>query len=160
MPNVTTATRQGTGKLKCKKSKKTNPGAKKPYDPQHQSCNWQEGRKKTDEVGVSEGEPNFNEVTIQASLVDHKRPEDLKEIAPADISIDAITEVFENVEMPIASKKRASLWFKVDTGAGGNMMPLWAFGKCFPNWLTKAGLHTGLQKCKTKLRAYKGTNIP
>ena len=39
-------------------------------------------------------------------------------------------------------------------------MPLRAFGKLFPNWLTKAGLPTGLRKCNTKLRAYNGTNIP
>ena len=30
----------------------------------------------------------------------------------------------------------------------------------FPNWLTKTGMPTGLQKCNTKLRAYNGTNIP
>ena len=64
------------------------------------------------------------------------------------------------MEMPVASKKRASLQCKVETSAGGNMMPLRAFGKLFPSWLTKAGLPIGLQKCKTKLRAYNGTNIP
>ena len=39
-------------------------------------------------------------------------------------------------------------------------MPLRAFGKLFPNRLTKAGLPTGLRQCNTKLRAYNGTNIP
>ena len=39
-------------------------------------------------------------------------------------------------------------------------MPLRAFGKLFPNRLTKAGLPTGLRKCNTKLRAHNGTNIP
>ena len=34
------------------------------------------------------------------------------------------TEAFANVEMSVASKKRVSLRCKVDTGAGGNVMPL------------------------------------
>ena len=76
-----------------------------------------------------------------------------------DISIDVITETFTTVDMPVASK-RASLWCKVDTDPGGNVMPLQAFAKLFPNQLTKMGMPTGLQKCNTKLRAYNGTNIP
>ena len=44
--------------------------------------------------------------------------------------------------MPVASKKRASLQCKVDTGAGGNVMPLGAFAKLFPNRLTKTGMPT------------------
>ena len=70
-----------------------------------------------------------------------------------------MTEAFATVDMLIASKKRASLLCKVDTGVGGNVMPLQAFGKLFPNQLTKTGMSTGLQKYNTKLRAYNGTNI-
>ena len=71
-----------------------------------------------------------------------------------------MTEAFATVDMPVASKKMASLRCKVDTGAGGNMMPLRAFAKLFPNQLRKTGMPTGLRKCNTKLRAYNGTNIP
>ena len=72
-----------------------------------------------------------------------------------------MTEAFATVDMPVASKKIASLQCKVDkTGAGGNMMPLWAFSKTLPNQLMKTGMLTGLQKCNTKLRAYNRTNIP
>ena len=71
-----------------------------------------------------------------------------------------MTEAFDTVDIPVASKKRASLRCKVDTGAGGNVMPLRAFAKLFPNWLMKTGMPTGLRKCNTKLRAYNGTNIP
>ena len=39
-------------------------------------------------------------------------------------------------------------------------MPLQAFAKLFSNWLTKTGMPKGLCKCKTKLTAYNGTNIP
>ena len=48
-----------------------------------------------------------------------------------------MTEAFADVEMPVASKKRASLRCKVDTGAGGNVMPLRAFGKLFPQLVDK-----------------------
>ena len=48
-----------------------------------------------------------------------------------------MTEAFATVDMPVASKKRANLRCKVDTGAGGNMIPLQAFAKLFPNRLTK-----------------------
>ena len=71
-----------------------------------------------------------------------------------------MTEAFATVDMPVASKKRTSLRCKVDTGAGGNVMPLQAFTKLFPNRLTKTRMPTGLQKCNTKLRVYNGTNIP
>ena len=62
--------------------------------------------------------------------------------------------------MPVASNKRASLWCKVDTGAGGNMMPLWACAKLFFKRLMKTGMPTGLRKCKTELTAYNRANIP
>ena len=97
---------------------------------------------------------------IHAWLDDQKRPEDPKQITLVDISIDVMTEAFATVAMPVASKKSASLWYKVDTGAEGNVMPLQAFAKLFPNCLTKTGMPTELQKCNTKLRAYNGTNIP
>ena len=71
-----------------------------------------------------------------------------------------MTDAFATVDMPVASEKRASLRCKVDTGAGGNVMPLRAFAKLFLNQLTKTGMPTGLRKCNTKLRAYNGTNIP
>ena len=70
-----------------------------------------------------------------------------------------MTEALATVYMPVVSK-RASLWCKVDTGAGGNMMPLQAFAKLFPNQLTKTRIPTELWKCISKLRAYNGTNIP
>ena len=55
-----------------------------------------------------------------------------------------MTEAFATVDMPVASKKRASLQCKVDAGARGNMMPLRVFAKLFPNRLMKTGMPTGL----------------
>ena len=54
-----------------------------------------------------------------------------------------MTETYATVDMPVASKKRASLRCKVDTGTGGNVMPLQHFTKLFPNWLTKTQTQIG-----------------
>ena len=82
-------------KQKYKKPKKTAPGAKKPNS---QSQSWcQPG---ADEVGVQEGDLAFDEVII---------PENLKLLTLADISVDVMTEAFATVDMPVISKKRASL---------------------------------------------------
>ena len=91
-----------------------------------------------------EGDPAFDEVMIHALLANHKRPEDPKQITLIDISIDVMTEATATVDMPVASKKRASLQCKVDTGRGGNVMLLQAFAKLFPNWLMKTGMPTRL----------------
>ena len=56
-----------------------------------------------------------------------------------------ITEAFATVDMPVVSKKRASFQCKVDTGAGGNGMPLRAFTKLFPNRFTKTEFFLHLQ---------------
>ena len=83
-------------------------------------------------------------------------------IAFANISIDVTTEAFATLEIPaeIGPKHLANIRCKVDTGAGGNVMPLRAFAKLFPNRIGKKGLPTGLRKCRTCLTAYNGTNIP
>ena len=96
----------GHWKQKCRKSNKAKDAHKKPKSqPQ-----WRHGgRKRADEVGVLEGDPAFDEVMIHAWLADQKRPEDPKQITLTDISIDAMTEAFATVDMPVASKKRASL---------------------------------------------------
>ena len=97
---------------------------------------------------------------IHAWLPDQKRPEGPKQIILTDISIDMMTEAFAIVDICVALKKRTSLWCKVDTGAGWNVMLLWAFAKLFPSQLTKTEMPTRLQACNIKLRAYNGTNIP
>ena len=97
-------------KQKCRKSNKAKDAHKKPKSqPQQQHG----GRKRADEVGVLEGDPAFDEVMIHARLTDQKRPEDPEKITLTDISIDTMTEAFATVDMPVASKKRASLQCKV-----------------------------------------------
>ena len=119
--------------------------------PKSQTQHQHGGRKRADEVGVLEWDPAFDEIIIHAWWADQKSPEDPENITLTDIFIDTMTEALAPVDMPIASKKRASLWCKVDTGVRGNVMPLWAFAKLFPNQLMKTGMPIRLWKCNTKL---------
>ena len=56
----------GHWRAKCRKAKKSNPGTKKPNNPQRQSGFRKGGGKKTNEVGISEGDPHCDEIMIQA----------------------------------------------------------------------------------------------
>ena len=103
----------GHWKQKCRKSNKGKDAHKK---PKSQPQWWHGGRKRADEVGVSEGDPAFDEIMIHAWLADQKRPEDPVKITLADISTDAMTEAFATVDMPVSSKKRASFWIKLKRG--------------------------------------------
>ena len=60
---------------------------------------------------------------------------DPETIELADVWIDSTTEAFATVQMPaeIGPNKLATLKCKVDTGADGNVMPLCAFTKLFPD---------------------------
>ena len=67
-------------RIKCIKSKKTVPGSKKLPKLQHPPHHYLGGKKTTDEVGVSEGDPHYDEISIQAWLGDQKSPKDPEEI--------------------------------------------------------------------------------
>ena len=55
-------------------------------------------------------------------------------------------EAFATIELPadIGKRQLATLRCKVDTGAGGNVMPLRAFSKLFPERFNTDGHPTGL----------------
>ena len=58
------------------------------------------------------------------------------------------------------SKGTASLCVKVDTGAGGNVLPLCVFQCLYLNWISPDGLPTGLDHVSTRVIAYNGSYIP
>ena len=60
----------------------------------------------------------------------------------------------------IGPNQRGNLRCKVDTGAGGNVMPLRVFAKLFPRRITSDGKPTGLRPTPTRLTAYNGSPIP
>ena len=63
----------------------------------------------------------------------------------SDVQIDATTEAFATVEMPaeIGPCQCGTLKCKVDTGAGGNVMPLQTFAKLFPRHINADGSPRG-----------------
>ena len=60
----------------------------------------------------------------------------------------------------IGPNQLATLKCKVDTGAGGNVMPLRAFAKLFPRCINADGSPRGLKSSTTRLTAYNGSRIP
>ena len=71
------------------------------------------------------------------------------------------TEAFADIEIPadIGKCQLATLRCKVDTGTGGNVMPLCTFTKLFPKWFDTDGHPTGLAPSTTCLTAYNGSPI-
>ena len=57
-------------------------------------------------------------------------------------------------------KRTASLCIKVDTGAGGNVLPLRVFWCLYPDQISPAGLPIGLNHISTRLTTYNGSYIP
>ena len=60
----------------------------------------------------------------------------------------------------IGPSQLVTLKCKVDTGAGGNVMPLCAFTKLFPRSINTDGSPRGLKSSTTHLTAYNGSKIP
>ena len=58
--------KQGHWIAKCRKAKKSKPGTKRPHNPQQQYGHRKGGGQKTNEVGVSEGDPHCDEIAILA----------------------------------------------------------------------------------------------
>ena len=70
-------------------------------------------------------------------------------------------EAFARIEVPadIGKNQLATLKCKVDTSAGGNVMPICTFAKLFPERFDKDGNPTGLSPSSTRLTAYNGSPI-
>ena len=93
----------------------------------------------------------------------HKRSgADPETVVISDVWIDSTTEAFVTVQMPaeIGPSQLVTLKCKVDTGAGGNVMPLHAFAKLFPRCINADGSPRGLKSSMTCLTAYNGSKVP
>ena len=91
----------------------------------------------------------------------------LGDIHPEKIVVDNVcapqcNDAYTMVWLPASasSKGTSSLHIKVDTGAGGNVLPLCVFQHLYPNWISPDGLPTGLDHVSTRLTAYNGSCIP
>ena len=85
-----------------------------------------------------------------------------EEIVVDDVHAPWCNEAYTMVQLPArtSSKGTASLCVKVDTRAGGNVLPLHVFQHLYPNWISPAGLPTGLDHGSTRLTAYNRSHIP
>ena len=87
---------------------------------------------------------------------------DPETIEISNVQIDSTTEAFATVQMPteIEPNKLVTLKCKVDTGVGGNVMPLCTFAKLFPRCINADGSPRGLKSSMTCLTAYNRSKIP
>ena len=130
-------------------------------------------QRKVNEVGTDE-DPHCDEVGVVTVVLQtpfhrewltarHMRSNaDPETIELSDVWIDSTTKAFATVQMPaeIGPNKLVTLKCKVNTGAGGNVMPLHAFAKLFPRCINTDGSPRGLKSSTTCLTAYNGSKIP
>ena len=85
-----------------------------------------------------------------------------KEIMVRDIHAPQCNEAYTTIQLPASASRKgtASLCIKVDTRAGGNMLPLCVFWCLYPDQISPAGLPTGVDHVNTRLTAYNGSHIP
>ena len=109
----------------------------------------------------TEETPPCDELFINAVVCGTVGDTHPEEIVVNDVHAPQCNEAYTMVQLPAitSSKGTASLCIKVDTGAGGNMLPL-----CILTSLPKpdqpAGLPTSLDHVSTRLTSYNGSPIP
>ena len=113
-------------------------------------------------TGNTKGVPTHDELFIDAvnySTVGNTHPE---EIMVGDVHTPWCNEAYTTVQLPASASRKgtASLFVKVDTAAGGNVLPLCVFLNLYPNQISPAGLPTGLDHISTRLTTYNGSHIP
>ena len=122
------------------------------------------GQKRTDAIDIADGDSPPDEVSLYGIkfVNDHTTDVNPTEITVGDITTSH-SEAFTNVTLPApAGVKRheADIRVKVDTGAGGNILPLRVFRQMYPDRIDQQGLPLGLTQTQTRLFAYNGTRIP
>ena len=120
--------------------------------------------RRTDAVNVGTDDSAQDEITMHGIILDTDTATDAE---PDEIIIGDITtghsEAFTNVTLPAPAGDKlheANINVKVDTGAGGNILPLRLFRQMYPEQIDQQGLPTGLTPTPTRLFAYNGTRIP
>ena len=79
-----------------------------------------------------------------------------------DVCAPQCNEAYTTIKLPASASRKgtASLHIKVDTRAGGNVLPLCVFKCLYPDQISPAGLPTGLDHVNTRLTAYNRSHIP
>ena len=127
----------------------------------HNYCQGQ--KNKTDAIDVKEDHSPQDEIALHyiqpSTTVRHTHP---KEIMVRDVHAPQCNEAYTTIQLPASTSRKgtASLHVKVDTRAGGNVLPLRVFQCLYPDQISPAGLPTGLNHISTRLTAYNGSHIP
>ena len=151
-------------KLKCRggapppklSGKKQNPGKGK------KKIQGKKGH--TNLVDVDEYDGQYDEIDIHFINVkpDLSFTDDPDEIKMDDVAKPRKTEAYTIVHLPTSceGKTNPSVYVKVETRVGGNVMPLRVFKWLYPNQINMKGEPTGLEPSGTCLTTYNGTPIP
>ena len=127
----------------------------------HNHCQGQ--KNKTDAIDVREDHSPQDEIAlhyIQPNMtVRNTHPE---EIMVGDVHAPQYNKAYTTIQLPASASRKgtASLHIKVDTRAGGNVLPLHVFWHLYPDQISPAGLPTGLDHISTRLTTYNGCHIP
>ena len=110
----------------------------------------------------TEEAPPCNEVFID--VVDYGTVGDAhpEEIVVDDVHAPWCNEAYTMVQLSASTSSEGTTSFciKVDTGAGGNILPLHVFQHIYPNWISPDDLPTGLDHVSTRLTANNESHIP
>ena len=120
-------------------------------------------KNKTDTIDVREDHSPQDEIALHhiqpSTTVQNTHPE---EIMVGDVCAPQCNEAYTTIQLPVSTSRKgiASLHIKVDTRAGGNVLPLCVFHCLYPDQISPAGLPTGLEHINTRLTTYNGSHIP
>ena len=132
-----------------------------PDSTHHNTC--QGWKNKTDTIDVRQDHSPQDEIALHhiqpSTTVQNTHP---KEIMVRDVCAPQCNKAYTTIQLPARTSRKgtASLCVKVDTGAGGNVLPLHVFQCLYPDQISPAGLPTGLDHVNTWLTAYNGSHIP
>ena len=145
--------------MECQSCNTTSPQAS--HCPPHFK-NHEKGREPQATKAKTEKKTPHNDLFVAAmdcGTVGDMHP---KEMIIDNISSQQCSEAYTVIKLPASasSKGTASVHVKIDTGSGGNILPLCLFQQLHPKHTSPDGLPIGLDHIRTKLTAYNGSLIP
>ena len=151
--------KKGHWRVKCWSCNTTSPQAS--CCPPHFK-NHEKGREPQAAKAKTEKKPPHKDLFIAAmdcGTVGDVHP---KEMIIDSISSQQCSEAYTVIKLPASasSKGTTSVHVKIDTGSGGNILPLCLFQQLLPNQTSPDGLPIGLDAVQTKLTTYNGSPIP
>ena len=151
--------KNGHWQAKCHSSSTTSPQASH-HQPRLKSC--KKGRESQAAKAKTEKRPPHKDLFVAAMDCRTVGDVHLKEMTIDNISSQWCKEAYMVIKLPASasSKGTTSVCVKIDTGPGGNILPLHLFQQLHPKQTRPDGLPIGLDPIQTKLTAYNRSPIP